>query len=734
MKFRRIFLLALVLVMILSTVSISYAAPDPADGSSPVRQQKNDNLPDPLSSKQLGLIGEARQAILNGEIEGGASVLSTGNGRYIQLDREGDRAIWTVLGEFADLAHNTIPKPDRRYDNSTLWTADFSRNYYQQLLFDDTPGANSMLNFYIEQSSNRFAVRGDVSDWITVPGNAADYDDNDDNDVWKFLEDSVNGWYATQIAAGQTPEQINDYLNQFDVWDRYDYNNNGNFDEPDGYIDTFQSVHAGLGEEAGAPDWMIWSHSWYVRYDDDGITGPSFNKAGGIQVGDSNFWVGKYTIQPENGGVCVFAHEFGHDLGLPDLYDYYGTNGTGYWTLMSHGSWLSDGKEDIGSKPSHMGAWEKYQLGWLTYNVASAATRSVHKLGPMEFTTRQAQGLFVILPDKTVQETIGTPYAGNYFYYSGSANNLNNKIYKAYNLAAGSSLAAMVQYGIETGYDYASVIISTDNGANWQTVPVNLSNSKIKPNGFDGNSAGWVSLTADLSAYTGNVLLGFQYVTDGGVNWGGLMLDEIAVTGYPTDGAESDGGWTCMPLSGFKVTTGTEFVSYSHYYVVEYRTYKGYDAVLKTGPYYFGYGNDPEKVNYVDHFAYQDGMLINYYDTSVPDNNTALHPGQGLLLPVDAHPKTLYRVDGKRWSNMIQTYDATFSLQRTDGIRNIHVNSQLSPVRSLPAAPVFDDTRSYYDPANPLNSVITPNTGTRITVLGYNPHGGYMTVRVSASR
>ncbi len=46
-------------------------------------------------------------------------------------------------------------------------------------------------------------------------------------------------------AGGKTAAEIDAYLSQFDVWDRYDFNGNGNFDEPDGYIDTFQSVHAG---------------------------------------------------------------------------------------------------------------------------------------------------------------------------------------------------------------------------------------------------------------------------------------------------------------------------------------------------------------------------------------------------------------------------------------------------------------------------------------------------------
>ena len=97
---------------------------------------------------------------------------------------------------------------------------------------------------------------------------------------------------------------------------------------------------------------------------------------GGAQIGDSKYWIGDYTVEAENGGLGVFAHEFAHDLGLPDFYDTNaGENGTAFWTLMSSGSWIGDGTEDIGTKPDYMGPWEKLQLGWLDYAVVSPKGR-----------------------------------------------------------------------------------------------------------------------------------------------------------------------------------------------------------------------------------------------------------------------------------------------------------------------------------------------------------------------
>jgi len=729
----RVLLLMAIAALILAMTAPATSAVSPrGDGAydDPAAVSRVDNRPDPLSTRQAELKKIAIEAKLNGKAP--EKVKEVARGQYVELTREGEGALWTVLGEFADLAHNTMPAPDRAVNNTTIWVSDFNRDYYTDMLFDDAPGANSMRNFYIEQSSNRYTVHGDVTDWVAVPGAAATYDDDLGGPaVWQFLIDSVNGWYDAQIAAGKTPAQIDAYLSDFDVWDRYDYDGDGNFDEPDGYIDTFQSVHAGEGNEAGGGvlgDAAIWSHSWYAYYNLIGTDGPAFNKLGGVQVGDSDFWVGKYTIQPENGGVGVFTHEYGHDLGLPDLYDTSGgENGTGFWTLMSSGSWMDDGKDTIGNKASHMGAWEKFQLGWLNYEVARAGTKSVHKLGPMEFNTKQAQGLFVVLPQKPVTVNIANPYAGSYFYFSGSANNLRNQMTKAFNLGAGATLAAKVNYGIEVDYDYANVIASTDGGASWQTVPTNLSNSTVEPNGIDGFSADWVDLTADLSAYTGDVLLGFRYTSDAGVNEDGFMIDDIQISGYALDGAETNAGWT---YTGFRVTTGTEAKLYSQYYVAEYRTYKGYDSTLKTGPYYFGYLNNPLLGDYVDHFAYQDGLLINFWDTSQADNNTRVHPGKGLVLPIDAHPTTLIRVDGGVWRNRIQSYDSTFTLAPTDGILNIHQNSVLSSVASLKGVPVFDDRTLYYDATNPRGSVMNPNTGTQIRIQSISALGGFMQLEV----
>jgi len=750
-------LLALFAILALLAAALpGSAAAAPFYQDEPRFGANTDNPSHPLGDTQAALKLKGIEAKLNGKAQG--KVHEVARGQFVELAREGEDSIWTVVGEFGTQIHptyggtpgplhNQIPEPDRTVDNTTIWAPDFNQAYYENLLFSEAPGASSMRNYYIEQSSGRYAVNGEVTDWVQVPFNEARYGANYCGDIvcattWFFVRDSLNAWYNAQIAAGMTNADINAYLSQFDVWDRYDYDGDGNFDEADGYIDHFQSVHAGEGEETGGGAQgtdAIWSHRWYAFYTLIGVSGPAYNLSGGLQVGGSDFWVGDYTIEPENGGVGVFAHEFGHDLGLPDLYETSGNTGgaensTGFWTIMSSGSYLNDGTIDLGSRPGHFGAYEKIFLGWSNYALVGYGQEASLKLGPAETTTKQAQQLVALLPDKFVDFFVGTPYAGSYFYQSGSGNNLDNSMTREVTLPAGVvNLSAQVRYDIELDWDYAYLTVNGNNVATNLSTNTNP-NGQNFGNGITGSSDdAWVALTADLSAYAGQtVTLGFRYWTDGAVVGDGLSVDEIAITGLPTDGGETDPGWT---YNGFVRTTGTITKSFFNAYFAEFRQYRGFDSTLQTGPYNF------VSAEWAERFPYQDGLLVWYYDTSFPDNNVgdACAAGRcgGLVLPVDAHPNLLLRPDtGNVWRPRVQSYDSTFGLQRTDVI-TLHAGGIAQTIGGLAANPLFDDTQAYWFAPDPSighlgwASVPLPATGTTIRVVSVSAQNSFMQLQIN---
>jgi len=70
-----------------------------------------------------------------------------------------------------------------------------------------------------------------------------------------------------------------------------------------------------------------------------------------------------------SGISAVLAHEFGHQLGLPDLYDILsGGTGIGIWGNMGSGGQLgvaAGGKRVDGIIPAGLSAWSRYYLGWV---------------------------------------------------------------------------------------------------------------------------------------------------------------------------------------------------------------------------------------------------------------------------------------------------------------------------------------------------------------------------------
>ncbi|MFF9984081.1 immune inhibitor A domain-containing protein [Streptomyces erythrochromogenes] len=761
------------------------AAPvaDRQDPTTPAKVVEHD-LKGPFSEQQAQQRKAALDQVLQGkkgvEQRGASKVVKLDDKKYVELGREKTDKIFTILVEFGDQVdsttmhdpdgpgpkpavpkyggtpgplHNTIAQPDRAKDNSTAWRKDFSRQYFQDLYFASGEGKHSLKTYYEKTSSGRYSVEGEVADWVKVPYNEARYGSNfcgqsNCSNVWDTVKDGVTAWVEAQKKAGKTDAEIKAKLAQYDLWDRYDFDGDGNFNEPDGYIDHFQIVHAGEDESAGGgvqgPD-ALWAHRWYAYGTSAGKTGPANNKAGGTQIGDSGIWVGDYTMQPENGGLGVFAHEYGHDLGLPDLYDTSGggENGVGFWSLMSAGSWLGTGKDSIGDMPGDMTAWDKLQLGWLNYDTAKAATKSTHKLGVAEFNTKDKQALVVELPKKKVQTDVVAPAEGSTQWWSNMGDDLKNTLTRSVDLTGKTSAALSLKgwWDIEADYDYLYTEVSTDGGANWTAlagtadgtaIPVDAAGSPS----LTGVSGAWKNLNFSLDAYAGKkVDLRFRYQTDGGAGGKGFTADALTLTADGsalfTDGAENgDNGWTGKGFSRI----GANFTKeYAQYYLAENRRYVSYDSTLKVGPYNFGFGNT--KPDWVEHYPYQDGLLIWQWDTSQKDNNTSVHPGQGLILPIDANAKPMKWADGTLLRNKIQPYDATFSAYSTDAF-TLHKNGESLFLKPKPANLVFDDRTpgKYYSDENPTGSVKVTDTNTKIKILKETYDGEVMTVEVGPSK
>ena len=132
-----------------------------------------------------------------------------------------------------------------------------------------------------------------------------------------------------------------------------DFNNNK---LDDGVAESIIIIHPGFGaEQTGENTLDIWSHS---------VELPNFFLDGvGI----------KYALGPEKdqtlegfSGIGIFAHEYTHTWGIPDLYDPDTTQsrGIGFYDLMSYGLYLNP--------PVYLSAWPRHKLGWLKLKDASA--------------------------------------------------------------------------------------------------------------------------------------------------------------------------------------------------------------------------------------------------------------------------------------------------------------------------------------------------------------------------
>ncbi|MFQ6115509.1 MAG: M6 family metalloprotease domain-containing protein, partial [bacterium] len=223
--------------------------------------------------------------------------------------------------------------------NEMLFTLDIYRDPHSQ---SDYTG--SMRDFYLENSYGQFDISGLTSVWYTASQSMSFYANND----------SING-SADDYGLGPYPHNAMRLVEEAIELADPEIDFSGFDNNHDGFVDALFVVHAGPGAEeiysSNFPEHYnyLWSHKSSIAAD----------TLDGVKVSD-------YTLEPENGTIGVFAHEFGHELGLPDLYDTDGSSeGIGEWDLMGAGGWCYRAGDQLGTSPSHFSAWSKERLGWL---------------------------------------------------------------------------------------------------------------------------------------------------------------------------------------------------------------------------------------------------------------------------------------------------------------------------------------------------------------------------------
>jgi immune inhibitor A len=688
-----------------------------------------DNLP-----KSLANIKKSDKGTSNGLKNGKGNKLGQAKKNTVDpVQKEGytgdvrtDKVLVLAI-DFSDYEKSSITK-----EETDMFYEDYTHDHFQDMIFGKNgytgpDGKNyiSMKQYYEQQSGGSYTVEGTVAGWYKADHEAAYYGANypgpEDSDI------RARSLVFEALTKAAKDPSIN--LADYDVWDRDDYDGDGVYNEPDAIIDHLMVIHAGVGEEAGGGSLggdAIWSHRSKLSTGPIAVPGgkSNSNRFGGLL----GAW--DYTIEPEDGAAGVFTHEFGHDLGLPDEYD---TQYTGagepveYWSLMSSGSW---GGAIPGTEPPGISPYSREMLqalhggNWLTgttlnaSDITKAGTNVLLDEGVTKGTNDDA--VRIDLPDK--ENSVNTPTSGQFEYYSGSGNEVENSMSTSIDLSSVTSaeLKFNAWYDIEEDWDYASVQVKEADATEWTAIQGNITtaenpNEQNPGNGITGTSDGWVPATFDLSAYAGKKIdLKFNYWTDPFVAQRGLYIDDISITAGNNTVLDDDAeGVSKFTLDGFTKDKG-KFLS-KHYYLLEWRTHNGVDqglAHIRRG---------------ASLMSYDPGLVVWYVDETYDNNWTGIHPGDGFLGVVDADQHTTYWSDKAVAATRYQVHDAAFGLSKTDKMfldySNIPGFSVTMKDNFSQRNPLFDDSANYSNAGLVDAGRKVPNYGLKFRVVGESPDG-----------
>ena len=213
-------------------------------------------------------------------------------------------------------------------------------------------GDESVGQYFRDQSNGKYQPVFDVYGIYTLSQNRAYYGGNNSSGNDKNLGAMVTE--ACQLASADGVS-----------FSPYDTNN-------DSYCDVVIVIYAGVGEADATTTYpeSVWPCHWDLSsaaYYGMGGTG-AFRPASGDPLVNGFAVFNELYNGNDTGttidGIGTFVHEFGHCLGLPDLYDTGNGNhyGMGYWDVMCMGLFNNGGFTPVGYS-----AYEKVFMGWVDY-------------------------------------------------------------------------------------------------------------------------------------------------------------------------------------------------------------------------------------------------------------------------------------------------------------------------------------------------------------------------------
>ena len=209
----------------------------------------------------------------------------------------------------------------------------------------------SVRKFFSDQSDGQYKPDFEVIGPVTLTNNVAHYGGNDAS--------------GNDVLPGDMVVEACSIANATYGVDFTQYDNDG-----DGEVDFVYIIYAGKGEADGGAEETIWPHNWSLdaaRYWNNCSYTTTQSRFDGKYI---NNYACSGELDGSSGkraGIGTIAHEFGHVIGLPDLYDIaYGQNyedeaTPGAWHIMDGGSYNNDGKT-----PPNYTIYDKYFLGWKT--------------------------------------------------------------------------------------------------------------------------------------------------------------------------------------------------------------------------------------------------------------------------------------------------------------------------------------------------------------------------------